>query len=330
VLEQQVVCPIVYSNQEVIVEKVLIPENSVIYDARAMFALQNGDVLVVDHSRQDSFWKISNLEAFPIPIPAHTKSRLKSPIGVWVDDNETIIIANTYANEVIALGAEKDTILLGDGNLNGPRGLFMDSHKNLFVCDGKNNRILKLSPEGQVSQVNNKTQPITFNLPTGLCVLSTGEVIVADCENNCIQKIDLNGDVRVIAGTPSERKQGGHSDIEPTKLSWPYNVKAMDRNLIFVEAINNVVRVILSNGKIVTLKIDFAEPVMYMRGLTIDRNYNIYISGVSNRIYRLRSKPKIELAILLFTLYANENIFQTLPKELMLMIIEMATLYWGF
>lgn len=45
-----------------------------------------------------------------------------------------------------------------EDTLNGPRGIFKDKQGNLFICDGYNNRIMKYSHDGQVSQVNKGTQ----------------------------------------------------------------------------------------------------------------------------------------------------------------------------
>jgi len=329
---KEIETPITYCKQEIIVEKVIFPEGAVpIRDPRGMFAKSNGEIVIADagviyKGDKDKLHIIRNMEIQKESI--HANSKIARPIGLWVSENGEILLANTYNNQVVILGEEKDTIILGPDTLKGPRGITKDKHGNLFICDSENNRILKYSVNGQVSTVNCGDQPTPFNLPTGLCVLDTGEVIVADCENNCIQKIDQKGNVKVIAGKP---KKAGYRDIEPTKCYWPYNIRPLGEYLVFVEAQNNSVRIILKSGRIVSLDIRSAiQSVKYIRGLAITNDYHIYISGIDNNIFRIRPKPNYATALMIFTIYMNENIFQTLPKELILEIIKMSSTNWDF
>jgi len=317
-----------YSKQEVIVEKVTFPEGMNFRDPRAMCVKNNGEVLLLDLHRSPpvNLAALSNMELKPEVLDGDHGSLINYPIGVWANEDDTITISNTYSNQVVTLANGTHTVLLDKETVQGPRGIYKDKQGNLFICDARNNRIMKYSHDGQVSQVNKGTQPTPFNLPTGICVLDSGEVIVADCENNCIQKIDLQGNTTVIAGVPNVI--GGYSDYAPVELSWPYNVKPLGPHLVFVEARNNAVRVILKNGRVVSLNTRFGSSVKYLRGLAVDKNENIYVSGVSNTLFRIRPKPNVELALLIFTIYNNDNFFAILPRELILIIIDFAALNW--
>jgi hypothetical protein len=317
---------IVYSKQEVIVEKIEFPEEIKLGDARGICLKKNGDVVLLDLRSPKYLVILSHMQLKKEAIVGTHHAATFYPIGIWADEDDSIIIANTYANEVIILGKETDTVLLGDDTVQGPRGIFKDKQGNLFVCDAKNNRILKYSHDGQISHVNKGTQPSPFNLPTGLCVLDSGEVIVADCENNCIQKVDLEGNTTVLAGVPS--KDGGYSDVAPVTMNWPYNVKELGSHLVFVEAMNNSVRVILKDGRVFSLRTNFDSAVMYLRGLAVDKNQNIYVTAVGNNLYRIRPKPNIDLALQIFTLWINDNLFSWLPKELIYVIVDFAALNW--
>jgi len=316
-----------YSQQEIIVEKITFPEGINFRDPRGLCVKANGEVLLLDLHRSPpiNLAALSNMELKKEVLPGDYKDLINYPIGIWANEDDSITIANTYSNQVITLANGTHTVLLGDDTVQGPRGLYKDKQGNLFICDARNNRIIKYSQDGQVSKVNKGTQPTPFNLPTGLCVLDSGEVIVADCENNCIQKIDLQGNTTVIAGNPP---QSGYLDGNASLLHWPYNVKPLGPHLVFVEAMNNAVRVILKDGKVVSLNTEFEPTVKYLRGLAVDKSENIYVSGVGNTLFRIRPKPRVELALLIFTLYNNDTIFAILPRELILIIIDYAALNW--
>lgn len=71
------------------------------------------------------------------------------------------------------------------------------------------------------------------------------------------------GNTTVIAGVPCAPREGGYSDIDPVKMSWPYNVKQLGPHLVFVDAINSAVRVILKDGRVVSLRTNFESTVRY-------------------------------------------------------------------
>jgi len=320
---------IVFSKQDVLVEKIEFPEDIKLGDARGICVKKNGDVVLLDLRSPKYLVILSKMQLKKEEIVGthHGNNAFFFPIGIWAEDDDSIIIANTYGDQVVVLGNETDTVLLNEDTVQGPRGIFKDKQGNLFVCDAKNNRILKYSHDGQISQANKGTQATPFNLPTGLFVLDSGEVIVADCENNCIQKIDLEGTTTVLAGVP-DSKVGGYSDVAPVTMNWPYNVKQLGSHLVFVEAINNAVRVILKDGRVFSLRTNFDSTIKYMRGLAVDNNQNIYVTATGNTLFRIRPKPDTDLALQIFTLYINDNLFATLPKELIYIIVDFAALNW--
>jgi uncharacterized protein (TIGR03663 family) len=83
----------------------------------------------------------------------------------------------------------------GRGQFVEPRGLAVDQNGNLFVADTKNNRVQKLSPNGEVLGVwgTQGEAPGQFKDPHGIAVAPDGSVYVADTWNHRIQQFDNNG-----------------------------------------------------------------------------------------------------------------------------------------
>ena len=81
------------------------------------------------------------------------------------------------------------------GEFNEPRGLATDSKGDLYVVDSKNDRIQKLSSNGEVLAVWGSEGPGDgqFKDPCGIAVGPDDSVYVADTWNHRIEKFDPNG-----------------------------------------------------------------------------------------------------------------------------------------
>ncbi|MFM2190978.1 MAG: hypothetical protein RL491_1364, partial [Bacteroidota bacterium] len=106
-------------------------------------------------------------------------------------------------------------LLDGSGSqskFNSPLGMVSDSLGNLFVADGMNHVIRRISPGGAVVTLAGTGVPgyfdgaanaAQFNHPNGITIDPvTNELYVADRNNHCIRKITSSGVVSTVAGIP--------------------------------------------------------------------------------------------------------------------------------
>jgi sugar lactone lactonase YvrE len=159
----------------------------------------------------------------PTPGPA-ISSDLDHPAGVAVDSSGNLYIADTY-NDVVEKITPSGTlsVIAGDGRpgaptpgpatatpLGGPNGVAVDSSGNLYIADGGNAVVEKVTPSGTLSIIAGKAGQ--FGSPTpgpatssdlgvlgGLAVDSSGNLYIADAANGVVEKVTTAGILSIIA-----------------------------------------------------------------------------------------------------------------------------------
>ena len=174
------------------------------------------------------------------------------------------VVTNTDTSSVDFAGTPVDLSLFagnsgGSGNIDGtnniarfnqPYGVAVDSAGNIYVADTGNNTIRKITSTGMVStfagspgiigNTNGNGTAASFFAPTGVAIDSTGNVYIADCNNNIIRKITQAGTVTTVVDTTKGLKN-------PQGL-------AVDNagNIYVADTGNNVIRKVTSTGAVTT------------------------------------------------------------------------------
>ncbi len=106
----------------------------------------------------------------------------------------------------------------GDGGpptaamLNGPGGVTVDISGNVYIADGLNHRIRRVSDDGVITTIagtgtagySGDGGPATaaeLISPTGVAIDGAGNVYIADYYSHCVRKIDTFGIITTFAGT---------------------------------------------------------------------------------------------------------------------------------
>ena len=143
-------------------------------------------------------------------------------------------------------------------SFNEPLGIAVDPSGNLYVADFANHVIRKITPLGDVTTLAGSGSPgatdgtgtgASFKYPTGVAADSSGNVFVADGNNNLIRKITAAGVVTTLAGSGS----AGNVDAAGTLSSFdfPSHVATDAAGNVFVsDTDNNVIRKIDATGAV--------------------------------------------------------------------------------
>jgi DNA-binding beta-propeller fold protein YncE len=224
------------------------------------------------------------------------KALFDSPSGLAVDPDGNLIIADTGNNCIrrIPVRGETSTIA-GNGKpgyadgperkaqFNGPIGVAVDAHGNIYVADTYNDRIRKITPDGQVSTIAGQGSPgyadgdrntALFDTPSGIAVADDNSLIVADTGNDRLRKISPEGNVTTLPVADLSSPIG----LAITHDNFLY-VTELDRSRVVQVAPDGVTRVIADDAR-------FNQPT----GIAIDPNgrgpARLYVADSGNYLIR--------------------------------------------
>ncbi len=251
-----------------------------------------------------------------------TAAKLYQPTGIAVDAAGNLYIADRNNNRVRKVDTNgiittiAGTGVLGFSGDNGPAtaaqvnypySIALDAYGNIYFGDGGNARLRKIDIGGTITTIaGNGTLGYTgdnipataaeFNNVCGMAIDVSGNIYVADFDNNRIRKIDTTGIITSIAGTGvCIGITGDGGPATAAELCEPNGV-ALDAggNIYIVEYEKSRIRKINASGVITTIagigtagyngdniNADSAE-INRPLGIAVDGGGNVYIGDSYN------------------------------------------------
>ena len=265
---------------------------------------------------------------------AATSAQLHYPYGVAVDGAGNLYIADHINHRIRKVDAATGIISTvagsgatgnyvggfgGDGSpaisamLNSPRGVAVDGAGNLYIVDSGNHRIRRVdAATGIISTVagtrtngfSGDSGPATsaqLNNPAGVAVDGTGNLYIADLDNNRIRRVDAaTGTISTFAGSGRRGFSGDGGPATSAQLNNPAGVAVDGTGNLYIADLDNnrIRRVDAATGTISTFagsgrrgfSGDGGPAISAMlnspRGVAVDGAGNLYIADQGN--YRIR------------------------------------------
>jgi sugar lactone lactonase YvrE len=269
-----------------------------------------------------------------------TAAELNKPQGVYVDPSGNIYIADTENHVVRKVNATTGIITTiagtgssgdtGDGGaailaeLNKPHGVFSDLSGNIYIADSDNHRIKKvdavtgiittIAGTGSSGDAGDDGPAISasMNKPRGLWVDESGNILIADTENNRVKKVDTStGIINNVAGNGSGAYSGDDGPATSASLKKPHAVcmheAAAPAYLVIADPSNHRIREVNLNTGIITKvagtiwsgyngdnRDATSARLYYPFGVHVDASHNTYIADTYNhRIRKVDGKSGI-------------------------------------
>ena len=250
-----------------------------------------------------------------------TAARFNLPAGLAVDSAGNVYVADTSNSLIrkITPGGLVTTLAGGTaGSLDGtgsaarflsPNGIAVDAAGNVYVGDTANHLIRKITPAGVVTTLagvsgsfgsNDGTGAgARFASPRGVAVDASGNIYVADRDNNMIRKVTAAGVVTTLAGVSNGFTGSTDGTGTAARFNSPYGI-AVDSggNVYVTEGGNHTIRKISPTAVVTTLaglagSVGFADGtgnVVRFRGprqIAADGRGNLYVADQDNHTIRM-------------------------------------------
>jgi hypothetical protein len=230
-----------------------------------------------------------------------TAATLNYPTAVAVDSNGNVYIADTNNHRIREITGTTINTVAGDGEqfysgdgglataagLDSPNGVAVDSALNIYIGDTHNQRV-RMVAAGIITTLagtgvegyngDGTATAVELARPRGVAVDASGNVYLADSDNNLIRSIS-GGNVTTIAGTSLEGYSGDGGAALSAWLDTPDAVAISGATILFSDTENDRVRVVSagaidsiagsSSGQTESLVITGATPQVYGAGTLI-------------------------------------------------------------
>lgn len=235
-----------------------------------------------------------------------TSARLNNPCSIIFDNDGNLIVSDHENQRIrkIDMITGIITTIAGNGvagfsaeNIPGitaeiayPWQLAKDASGNIYFTENQNFRIRKLDINGYIStiagtgiqgnDVSGNALSANLSTITGIAINNAGEIYFSDPLNNKVCKIDLSGNINLIAGTGVGGYNGDNIPAITAELWNPYFI-AIDPNQDLIISDFSAGRLRKVSGGIITSIAGASANFQYSEGGMADTSFIGSVQGIS-------------------------------------------------
>lgn len=252
------------------------------------------------------------------------------PVNTAVDSTGNFYFVGQYGGEQRVFKVSTAgllTVLAGNGTagfsgdgksatlaeLNQPRAIAVDASGNVFIADEYNCVIRTVTAStGLISTIAGTPNSCSYagdggpatsahlNYPQGVAVDTSGNIYIADANNNRVRKVTTSGTITTVAGNGTAGFTGDGGLATAAEMNNPESVAVDSSKNIYIADVNNyrVRKVTATSGSISTVAGNgaygysgdggqaTAASLSYVRGITSDSTGRFFIADTNNCVVR--------------------------------------------
>ncbi len=231
----------------------------------------------------DPYHQMTNWMQTPRPLGPVNAVTVDARDNVWLFDRcGAQGCSESTESPIFELSANGKTMKnFGAGEFASAHGVAVDKDGNVWAADfqaknGKGEQVIKFSPDGKVllklgTAGKQGTGPGEFNQPTGVAVLSNGDIVMIEGHGSKLNKSDVN---IYTKGGKLVRTFASHGTGDG-QLTEPHSVAVDAQDRIYVaDRTSNRINVYDKDGKFLHSWKQFGRP----SGVFVDKNGLIYVA----------------------------------------------------
>ncbi len=173
----------------------------------------NGDIFVADYGEQTTI--ANGVNVYRVNSDGEVSifaTNIKGASGNAVDKSGVLYQSSYIDNKVYRINTDGEATVFAEGEqLSGPVGIQFDSEGSMYVANCNSNSIIKKIGDNLVNFVRSSD----FACPAGLAFDENDNLYVTQYANGDIHRIDVNGNITLLASSPSghTKTNGGNGHI---------------------------------------------------------------------------------------------------------------------
>lgn len=303
------------------VSPITLPYNLIMDDEENLYIADNGSIYKVDQNGIITVIAGMDDRGFSGDGGLAVEAKLYEPYGMAFDEEGNLYFSDSFNSRIrridtngiiTTIAGSNIPIPTGDGGpaidagLSTPLDILFDHSGNLLIASTFN--IRQISTDGIINTImggipgnsgdGGPASEARFVQPWGMTYDSSGNLYIADRDNNNIRKVDTNGIVSTVAGNGMAGYSGDGGQAVNASLNTPYNVTVdQEGSLYIADTKNKRIRKVNPNGVIETIAgssnfgengIATALSLYAPNDVVVDENNNLLLVETNNhRIRRI-------------------------------------------